>query len=69
MNTYLIPVTEPFGDEFNYLTTIYANTPSEAYLIASKRYDSRILSRQDEYESYNEKLTLPELFPIAQKMI
>ena len=67
MNTYLIPVTEPFGDEFNYLTTIYANTPLEAYSIASYKYNSRIISRQNEYESYNEKLTLPELFPIAQK--
>ena len=31
MNTYLIPVTEPFGYKYNYIACVYASTPREAY--------------------------------------
>lgn len=36
MNTYLIPVTEPFGYKYNYIACVYAETPWEAYLKAYK---------------------------------
>lgn len=31
MNTYLIPVTEPFGYRYTYFACVYASTPKEAY--------------------------------------
>ena len=36
MNTYLIPVTEPFGYKYNYIACVYAETPREAYVKAKK---------------------------------
>jgi hypothetical protein len=36
MNTYLIPVTEPYGYNYDYFALVHAATPQEAYTLAKQ---------------------------------
>lgn len=75
MNTYLIPVTESYGYNYNYLTLIHAATPQEAYLLAKHlpeivNYDHSVCKNFNLYEVYNQKLYIPsskKLFHYLEK--
>lgn len=67
MNTYLIPTTESYTHNYIYLTTIYANSPLQAKMMAQTLYEDRIIQETINYEHYNEELILPKLFPISEK--
>lgn len=68
MKTYLIPVTEPYTTNYNYLTPVYASSPQEAYSIATTLFIDRIVKEQCEYENYKGNLHgIPYVFPISDK--
>lgn len=68
MNTYLIPITNSYGYDYDYLTPVFADSPQEAYLIAKNRFEDRIAKHQNEYEHYAGKLNIStNLFPISKK--
>lgn len=67
MNTYLIPVTESYGYNYNYFVLIHANTPQEAYLEAKEipdifNYDHIICQDETLYEIYSSELYIPQNF-------
>lgn len=72
MNTYLIPVTEPFGYKYNYIACVYADTPREAYLKAKQIPDIELNSQMvnedpSTYEVY--KINIPvekQLFHVSE---
>lgn len=72
MNTYLIPVTEPFGYRYTYLACVYASTPMEAYLKAKQIPDIELNSQMvnedsSTYEVY--KINIPvekQLFHVSE---
>lgn len=60
MNTYLVPTTPAYEYEpYNYIYMVHANSPQEAYDIASK-LDFCIAQKSPEYEFYETELYLPE---------
>lgn len=73
MNTYLIPVTETYGYNYDYISCVQANTPQEAYLTAKKlpeviNYDHIVSNNENTYETYNNKLYIPKnSFHISEK--
>lgn len=67
MNTYLIPVTESYGYNYNYIALVHANTPQEAYLEAKQipdiaNYDHTACQDKTMYETYNDELYIPKNF-------
>lgn len=72
MNTYLIPVTEPFGYKYNYIACVHAATPREAYLKAYKMPEidpnTQIISEDPStYEVY--KINIPvkkQIFHVSE---
>lgn len=73
MNTYLIPVTEPYGSIYEYIALVHANDPVDAYARAKQipdiyLYDHYVCKNSKLYQVYNGKLYIPkQLFPISQK--
>lgn len=73
MNTYLIPITESYEYNYDYIACVNANTPDEAYQLTKEmpeiKYYDRIVSDDiNLYEIYHEELK-PEkqLFLISCK--
>lgn len=67
MNTYLIPVTEAFGDKYCYYALVHAATSQEAYLSAKqifeiKNYDHTVCKDTSSYTAYTEELYIPKQF-------
>lgn len=67
MNTYLIPVTESYGDNYNYFAFVHANTSQEAYLTAQQlsevvNYDHIVSKDIEKYEIYDHELYLSKQF-------
>lgn len=73
MNTYLIPVTESFGYNYDYIAFVHANTSQEAYLIANQipdiiNYDHMVCNDDTKYEIYNTELYIEKnFFHITEK--
>lgn len=73
MNTYLIPVTESYGYNYNYMALVQANTAKEAYLSAWQisdiaDYDHVVCADENLYEIYDRELYIPKhLFHISEK--
>lgn len=73
MNTYLIPVTESYGYNYNYMALVQANTAKEAYLSAWQisdiaDYDHVVCADENLYEIYDRELYIPKpFFHISQK--
>lgn len=73
MNTYLIPITESYGYNYDYFACIHAIDPKEAYSTAKelpdiKYYDRIVSDDANSYETYHEELkTDKTLFHISQK--
>ena len=73
MNTYLIPVTEPYGYELCYRTLVHANSPQEAYDKAKQMpeipYPDHIISKNFKlYAAWNRKLQISTpFFHISKK--
>ena len=67
MNTYLVPISEVYGYNFDYFIPIFADTNEEAYKKANILYDDRITDNPP-YESYNFRLIVEQkLYPLSQK--
>ena len=66
MNTYLIPTTEEFGNEYKNITVIYAESEKEAYqkAIFQKGLSARHIQEYKDvpYETFYKKLHVPEKF-------
>lgn len=67
MNTYLIPVTESYGYNYDYIALVHANTSQEAYLAAKKipgivNYDHTVCQDETMYETYNNELFITKNF-------
>lgn len=67
MNTYLIPVTESYGYNYDYIAFVHANTPQEAYLAAKEipdivNYDHTVCQDKTMYETYNNELCITKNF-------
>lgn len=73
INTYLIPVTEPYGYNYDYFALIHAKNPHEAYQIAKEipdifLYDHLVCKDTNKYQVYTTKLYIPkQFFPISEK--
>ena len=73
MNTYLIPVTESYGYNYDYIACVHAKNSKEAYQLAKEipdvyLYDHSVCKDDKLYQIYNDKLYIPkQLFPISQK--
>ena len=69
MNTYLVPISEVYGYNFDYFIPIFADTNEEAYKKANKLYDDRITDNPP-YESYNFQLMVEQkLYLLSQKNV
>ena len=69
MNTYLVPISEVYGYNFNYFIPIFADTNEKAYKNANILYDDRITDNPP-YESYNFQLMIEQkLYPLSQKNV
>ena len=67
MNTYLIPVTESFGYNYDYIAFVHANTSQDAYLAAKQipdiiNYNHIVCKDKTMYEMYNDKLYIIKNF-------
>lgn len=67
MNTYLIPVTESYGYNYDYIACVHANTSREAYFVAKQipdiiNYDHIVSNNVESYETYNTELYIPKSF-------
>ncbi len=67
MNTYLIPVTESYGYNYDYIALVHANTSQEAYFVAKQipdiiNYDHTICQDETMYKTYNDELFIPKNF-------
>lgn len=67
MNTYLIPVTESYGDNYDYIALVHANTSQEAYFAAKQipniyNYNHTICQDETMYKIYNDELFIPKNF-------
>ena len=62
MKTYLIPITEQYGQKYNCITYTHANSSQEAYNKIkdsfTKHSEPRLISRQEMYDIYDVKLNL-----------
>ena len=73
MNTYLIPVTESYGDNYDYIAFVYANNPQEAYQSAINipeiyLYDHSVCKDSKLYQVYDTELYIPkQLFLVQEK--
>lgn len=68
MNTYLIPVTETYGYKECYLAAIHETSSENAYEFAKHTIHDRSVIKQDEYEYYEEELSIhPTIFHISKK--
>lgn len=69
MNTYLVPISEVYGYNFDYFIPIFADTNEEAYKNANILYDDRITDNPP-YESYNFQLMIDQkLYLLSQKNV
>lgn len=69
MNTYLVPISEVYGYNFDYFIPIFADTNEEAYKNANILYDDRITDNPP-YESYNFQLMIEQkLYLLSQKNV
>ena len=69
MNTYLVPISEVYGYNFDYFIPIFADTNEEAYKNANILYDDRITDKPP-YESYNFQLMIEQkLYLLSQKNV
>ena len=69
MNTYLVPISEVYGYNFDYFIPIFADTNEEAYKNANILYNDRITDNPP-YESYNFQLMVEQkLYLLSQKNV
>lgn len=66
MNTYLVPTTEEFGNEYKNITVIYAESEKEAYqkAILQKGLSARHIQKYTDipYETFYKKLHISDKF-------
>lgn len=67
MNTYLIPVTESYGYNYDYFALVYAKDSQEAYQVAKEipdifLYDHSVCNDSSQYQSYVGELHIPKQF-------
>lgn len=73
MNTYLIPVTESYGYNYDYLALVHAQNSQQAYQLAKTipdiyLYDHMVCNDEKQYQIYTSELYIPkQFFPISQK--
>lgn len=73
MDTYLIPVTESYGYNYEYFSLVHANDSKEAYESAKKipdicLYDHMVCNDVNQYQTYMGELYIPkQFFSVSQK--
>lgn len=73
MNTYLIPVTESYGYNYNYFALVHAKDSQEAYHLAKEMpdiclYDHTVCNDESYYQVYTKELYIPKrFFPTSEK--
>lgn len=73
MDTYLIPVTESYGYNYEYFALIHAKDSKEAYESAKKisdicLYDHMVCNDVNQYQTYMGELYIPkQFFSVSQK--
>lgn len=73
MNTYLIPVTESYGYNYEYFVLVHATNPMDAYESSKKipdicLYDHIVCNDINQYQTYTEELYIPkQFFSVSQK--
>lgn len=54
MNMYLVPVTEAYGDNYEYFELVAANSPQNAYVKTDHKYEDRYVNGDLEtYQQYS----------------